>query len=515
MSRRESGTRELEQLLLARQVPSERIILPSGRVVPAPGRTVLPSGRVVPASGRAGALARVPESSRGVAPIEDWAGVVSFDPSLYFRPQDQTELEGFLKLIALGTFKNKRIRAPGGLHSCSRILASDAILDTRDLPKELAFSDSDTKVTVSSNWKLHDFLVELSTRNKSLEATGGTDEQTLAGLLTTNTAPASSRFALFDLLEWVEYLTYDASQNVVLKRVTKGEPEFSSVVCSLGALGIITKMQFSLIDEPFYETSQSIVPLDRVLADVEATSKLFDFWRIDWLPDLEEGLLWTAKQIPRSPEVLNGDYRPDEAVNVLQFIFKLWDLFNIGDTGPGPLLVPLQRMFYRVMANNYDPLEATGPLRNMIPVDRRMPLRVAMAEWSFAPADLSNVRKLCKAYFRSKGWPNLPIEIEMTKTDSYHLSPWNWPGLTSIVKFNFMYLTDVCTNQAERNRIDTHLRGLWKHLTDAGIQFKAHWGKINFMDHGFVHQHYPGCEQFKQLVHPLFMNSYLDDRLHP
>jgi len=513
MSRRVGGTEDLEQLLLARQVSSERIILPSGRVVPAPGRVVLPSDRGVPSAGRAVALARVPERGRGIAAIEDWAGVVSFEPSLYFRPQDQAELEGFLKLIALGTFKNKRIRAPGGLHSCARILTSDAILDTSDLPQELAFSDGDTKVTVSSNWKLHDFLVELSKRNKSLEATGGTDEQTLAGLLTTNTAPASSRFALFDLLEWVEYVTYDASQNVVLKRVTKGEPEFSSVVCSLGALGIITKMQFSLIDEPFYETSQSIVPLDQVLADVEATSKLFDFWRIDWLPDMDKGLLWTAKNIPRSPGVLNGDYRPDQAVNVLQFIFKLWNLFSADETGP--LLVPLEKLVYERMAVKYVPLKAAGPLRNMIPVDRRVPLRVAMAEWSFAPADLSNVRNLCKAYFRSEGWPNLPIEIQMTKTDSYHLSPWNWPGLTSIVKFNFMYLTDVCTTQAERNGIDTHLRGLWKHLTDAGIQFKAHWGKINFMDHGFVHQNYPGCQQFKQLVHPLFMNSYLDDRLHP
>ena len=48
------------------------------------------------------------------------------------------------------------------------------------------------------------------------------------------------------------------------------------------------------------------------------------------------------------------------------------------------------------------------------------------------------------------GWPNLPIEIELTKTDDYHMSPWNWPELKGagnknyVVKFNFMYLTDVC-----------------------------------------------------------------------
>ncbi|MFE8603088.1 FAD-binding protein [Archangium violaceum] len=432
---------------------------------------------------------------------------------MYFKPQDQAELEGLLKLVTQGAVKDKRIRVPGGLHSCARILVSDAILDTSALPREIEFSDGDTKVTVSSNWKLHDFLQELSKRNKSLEATGGTDTQTLAGLLTTNTAPASSKHAIFDLLEWVEYVTYAANNDVVVKRVTKGQPEFSSLVCSLGALGIITRMQFSLIDEPFFKTTQEIVPLDRVLNDVDATSKLYDFWKIDWLPGLEKGLLWTAKKIPRTGEVLNGEYPPDLAVNVLQFIFKLWDVFSGGASGP--LLNHFEKVVYRAMTRYYRTTTAAGPLRNMIPVDRRVPLRVAMAEWSFAPADLPNVRNHCKAYFNDHGWPNLPIEIGLTKTDGYHMSPWNWPGLEYIVKFNFMYLTDVCTTPEERAGIDEHLRGLWKHLTNAGIQFKAHWGKINFMDHGFVQRNHPGSQQFKQLIHPLFMNEYLDGRLPP
>ncbi|MCY1081959.1 D-arabinono-1,4-lactone oxidase [Archangium lansingense] len=455
----------------------------------------------------------MPGRASSVPAIEDWSGVASFEPSLYFKPQDQEELEGFLQLIAQGLFKGKRIRVPGGLHSCARILESDAILDTSAMPLELEFSDNDTKVTVSSNWKLHDFLLELSKRNKSLEATGGTDAQTLAGLLTTNTAPASSKYAIFDLLEWVEYVTYDANDYVVVKRVTKGQPEFSSVVCSLGALGIITKMQFSLIDEPFFKTTQEIVPLNDVLDDVDATSKLYDFWRIDWLPDMDVGLLWTATKISSSEAVPNGDYPPDQAVNVLQFVFNFWDLFSGGASGP--LLGPFEKLVYGLMASIYVTQDAAGPLRNMIPVDRRVPLRVAMAELSFDPKDLPNVRNLCKAYFKAHGWPNLPIEIGLTKTDGYHMSPWNWPGLDYVVKFNFMYLTDVCTTQEERDGIDEHLQGLWKHLTDAQVQFKAHWGKINAMDHDFVHQNYPGCEQFKQLTHPLFMNPYLDDRLHP
>ncbi|QRK09624.1 hypothetical protein JQX13_05685 [Archangium violaceum] len=166
------------------------------------------------------------------------------------------------------------------------------------------------------------------------------------------------------------------------------------------------------------------------------------------------------------------------------------------------------------MADVYGTTKATGPLRNMLPVDRRAPLHAAMAEWSFDPADLPRVREECRDYFEQSGWPNMPIEIELTKTDGYHMSPWNWPGLEYVVKFNFMYLTDVCRTEAEREGIYTHLRGLWAHLTQAGIRFKAHWGKINFMDHAFVRANH-GLELFEPLIHPLFMKEYLAERLLP
>src|SRR3712207_8063023 len=60
----------------------------------------------------------------------------------------------------------------------------------------------------------------------------------------------------------------------------------------------------------------------------------------------------------------------------------------------------------------------------------------SMAEWSFAPADLRRVIKACTAYFKANRWPNLPIEIELTKTDNHLMSPWNWEGLDYIVKLD-------------------------------------------------------------------------------
>ena len=86
------------------------------------------------------------------------------------------------------------------------------------------------------------------------------------------------------------------------------------------------------------------------------------------------------------------------------------------------------------------------------------------------------------------------------------MSAWNWEGLDYVAKFNFMYLTEVCTQPGEKEAIYTHLRGLWEHLATAGIAFKAHWGKVNFIDPEFVRRNHR-FDDFRGLISPMFVNS--------
>ena len=441
--------------------------------------------------------------------FEDWAGMVTIQPKLYYRPHTIEDLKSFLLGIQLGYLPQDAPRVLGGLHSCSNICVSDTIIDSSALPRTIEFSPDNTRVTVTANWHLHEFLQALGERGKSISATGGTDHQTLAGVIATNTAPASAHHLIYDLVEWIEYLTIgEDGKSVVEKRVQSSEPEFRALVASLGAVGILTKVQYRLIDQPFYETVQKITPLKNILSDLEKTSREYDFWRIDWIPDTNNGLLWAAKSVPTADPA--GDYAQDASENVLVAVFKVLDTTNAA----GPLLDNAMRLVYAGLSVVYGQVKASGPLRTMLPVDRRAPLKVAMAEWGFNPADIDRVLALCRQYYEGHGWPNLPIEIEPTKTDNFYMSPWNWPGLDYIMKFNFMYLTDVCQAPGEKEAIYTHLHGLWDALIQAGIPFKAHWGKINFMDHAFVQSHYD-LEAFQPYTHPVFLNQYLKERLLP
>ncbi len=443
--------------------------------------------------------------------LEDWAQLVSFRPELVLRPASIDELKATLERIHRGELGGGRVRVPGSLHSCSKIVVSDTILDTSALPKTTDFATGDTAVTASANVTLHEFLAELGARGKSVTATGGTDHQTLAGLISTGTAPASSRHALYELLEWVELVTVDpVSGQAVVRQIAHGDADFPAAVCSLGLLGVLTRVHFRLVDERYFSVVQKIVHLDEVLADLDATSAKYDFWRINWMQKSEKALLWAATAVPREQSKPDGDYPTDRSEQVLDVVFKMLD--KLSDTGP--LLTGALDAIYNVLALTYKESHFTGPLRNMLPVDRHAPLHVAMAEWSFRPQEVNRVIGECQDYFDDRGWPNIPTEIELTRVDGSLMSAWNWEDLPYVVKFNFMYLTEVCTEPGEKEAIYAHLRGLWEHLEAAGIPFKAHWGKINFIDPDFT-RHNHGFDAFRPLISPIFMNDYLEQRIGP
>jgi FAD/FMN-containing dehydrogenase len=443
--------------------------------------------------------------------MEDWGQLFSFEPDRVLRPTSIDELKALLERVHRGEVGNGHVRALGSLHSCSKLVVADTVLDVSGLPKTIELDAGVGAVVASANVTLHDFLAELGRHGKSVTATGGTDHQTLAGLISTGTAPASARHALYELLEWVELIAVDPATGLAVeRRIAQGDADFPAAVCSLGLLGVLTRVRFRVVDELYFKVVQKVVHLDDVLADLDATSDEYDFWRINWMPKSEKALLWAATAVPRDESEPEGDYPDDRSEHVLDVVFKVIDKL----TDSGPLLTGVLDVVYNLLAFTYTDSHATGPLRNMLPVDRRAPLHVAMAEWSFDPREVHRVIGECERYFERRGWPNIPLEIELTRVDGNLMSAWNWEGLDYVAKFNFMYLTEVCTKPEEIEAIYAHLRGLWEHLQAAGVPFKAHWGKVNFIDPAFAQANHR-LDAFAPLISPMFLNDHLAERIGP
>jgi FAD/FMN-containing dehydrogenase len=440
--------------------------------------------------------------------IEDWGQMISFSPAIVLKP---TSIDEVKEVLASAHADGRRVRVPGSLHSCSEIVVSDALLDISGLPKEIVLDDDLAGVEATANVSLHEFLAELGVHGKSVTATGGTDHQTLAGLISTGTAPASSRHALYEKLEWVELVTIDGvSGAAVERRIAAGDADWPAVICSLGVLGVLTRVRFAIVDELYFDVVQKKVRLADVLSDLDATSATYDFWRVNWVPKSDNALLWAATAVPRAASRDDGDYPDDHAEQILDVVCGVVDKL----AGIGPLLGGALELVYDTMALTYGTGRFSGPLRNMLPVDRRAPLHVAMAEWSFRPRDVGRVVGACEAYFDAHGWPNIPTEIELTRVDGSLMSAWSWDDEAYIVKFNFMYLTEVCTKPGEKQAIGAHLHGLWDHFIAQDIEFKAHWGKLNFIDPAFAATHH-AIDAFRPLVCPVLMNDYLEARIGP
>ena len=446
--------------------------------------------------------------------VQDWAGVIDFSPRAYHAPNCLDELKAVLAGVMHQGMNGGALRILGGMHSCSAIFQSDFVIDTSRLPLEFTVAppatDGTARVVASAFMHVHEFLARAAEHGLSLTALGGTDAQTLAGLIATNTSGATIRTTVYETLAWVEYLTVAADgTSIETRRVERGAPDFNGMIASLGAIGMMTRVAFDLVPQLFFDAGMELRPLMGVLDNLDAMNAQYDFWRIEWLPDNDDvGNFWWAKRTPGQGNP-NGDYPPDKIEGLLRQVISFDDKAFSG----GPLLDPMLKAAYGMMITAYQPTTANGPMRNMIPVDRLAPIKVAMAEWSFAPADLTRAMDCCRSYFSAKGWPNLSIEIQCSLKDDYWMSAWNWPGVPEsyIVKLNFQYITDSLSAD-EKAQMTTHLKGLWDALDAAGILFKAHWGKMNFLDPKRIAALYQP-EHFMPLVKPLFLNDYLKARL--
>ena len=447
--------------------------------------------------------------------VTDWSKYVDCNPDYYLRPQSLAEMQSLLTMIAQGAFGDKQLRFLGGQHSCSDIFSSEVIVDPTGLPLEFdvqPLPGGGGQVTASAFMHAHEFLKRAADSKLSLTALGGTDAQTMAGLISTNTAGATVHTTVYEGLQWVEYLAPGSDGTTFqTQRISVGDASFNGIVASLGAVGFMTRVCFNLVPELYFTGEFKMVDLDTIVNDLQAMCDTYEFWRFEWLPqDDKRCLRWTA--VPYTPPDPSnppdtGDYPLDTTEALLrelmegnQMIFK-----------SGPFTDKALALAYKAIGWLSQPMGATGPMRNIIPCDRKADLQVTMAEWSFDPKDLPKVLDTCRSYFGANHWPNLPIEIECTKTDQFWMSPWNWPGLDYIVKLNFQYLTDFL-DDAGKAKIAPHLDGMWKAFEAAGIPFKAHWGKLNSLDPDYVSKNYDAAS-FMPLVAPMFLNPYLQARL--
>ena len=111
------------------------------------------------------------------------------------------------------------------------------------------------------------------------------------------------------MVQWVEYLTIDpTSGNIVTRQCANNTVEFGAVICSLGSVGFITRINTNVVPELYFNAEQKIVLLSDVLNDLDKTTAQYQFWRVNWIPNTDQGLLWNAVPVPASESKPDGEF---------------------------------------------------------------------------------------------------------------------------------------------------------------------------------------------------------------
>jgi D-arabinono-1,4-lactone oxidase len=221
-----------------------------------------------------------------------WARTFYSRPELYIRPRSLAEIQ---QVVILARRCRRRIVTVGSGHSPSDLTCTSSwLVSLDDFNRILSISPESGIVTVEAGIRLKDLGVELEKHGLALPNLGSIDHQSIAGVMATGTHGSSLRHGL--LSECVLSLSLMLADGNTVRCSNADNPSlFRAALISLGALGIVTKIEFKAVPAFRVAWRQSTYPLSSVLACWSSglwTSH--EFIRIWWLPYSKSAIVWSA-----------------------------------------------------------------------------------------------------------------------------------------------------------------------------------------------------------------------------
>lgn len=229
-----------------------------------------------------------------VARPENWAGNVAFGAVSVAAPADVDGLCRALEGV-------ERAKAVGAGHSFSAIADTDGVLVSTAGLTSIGPIDADRQiVTIESGVRYADLCPWLHERGWALHNLPSLPHVTVAGAVATGThGSGSASGGLATSVVAVELVTADGE----LRRIESGDPGFEGAVVSIGALGILARLDLSI--EPAYDMEQRVWSglawrdvLDDfdLVVDAASSVSLFTRWTGEWVDQA-----WTKQRVGADP----------------------------------------------------------------------------------------------------------------------------------------------------------------------------------------------------------------------
>jgi FAD-linked oxidoreductase len=204
----------------------------------------------------------------------NWSRGQTCAPAEHVRPESRAEL-------AAAVARGRAVRVAGAGHSFSGGVVTDGtLLSLERLDRLLDYDRASGLVRAEAGISLHRLVRELHAQGLALPNLGDIDAQSLAGALATGTHGTGARLGnLSTAVEGMELVLADGSE-----RSIEGGDELLSARVGLGALGVVAAVTLRCVPAFRLHAVDQPLPLDDVLADLDAHVDANDHFELFTFP---------------------------------------------------------------------------------------------------------------------------------------------------------------------------------------------------------------------------------------
>ena len=405
----------------------------------------------------------------------NWSGSVECEP----RVVKPSSTEGIADVIAEVADGGGTVRAAGSGHSFSPLVATDdTVVSLEDYAGVVSVNEDENRATARSGTVLGEFNAETAQHGLAMENLGDVDKQTVSGAVSTGTHGTGNFGVIATQVSGVEMVTADGET----RRFEEGDDEFGAAQVSLGALGVLTEMEFDLLPSYGLEFVREKEPLDDCLSNFHSyveNNRNFEFF---WFPNTRTAITKCFNEAPA--EEL---HRPDG-----KFENAAWKAAcEMSRVLPS-------KYSSRLAASAIEEERLVGPSHEIYPFPREV--RFNETEYGI-PAEnaVEAFREIVDVVEEHDA--AFPVEVRYVEGDDIPLSPAH--GRDTVF---------IAVHRYHKKPYRDTFEACQKVFRDYGG--RPHWGKMHFLSSDELRDMYPEWDAFQDVREKLdpdgvFLNDHL------
>lgn len=401
-------------------------------------------------------------------PWTNWGGNQSCIPAARHAPETE---EAVLEALSRSSGV---IRPVGAGHSFSALVPSDGTLISMGLLTGVVSTNDETlEAEVYSGTRLSQLSPLLFAAGQALPNLPDINHQALGGAVATSTHGTGTGFG--SLSAYVSGLALATASGELLEcDASRNAEVFHAARCSLGALGVVTRLRLSN-QAPFYLSESSRAePLEDVLDDVEERKTSNRHFELFALPHTDEAISVTT-----NPAAPGGASDPDDP----ELLYRARDAYQSVGRLPG-----IGGWAYRrLVAGAIDGPAVIRTGRSYEVLTHLRTLRFREMEYTVPGEAGPECLREILATIRSKRIPVIfPIEVRWTAADDVWLSPF--------------YQRDGCSISIHQFAEEDH-EPYFAEIEPIFWRYEGrpHWGKLHSLDAARLSEIHPRFRDFAEV----------------